>query len=163
VGINEIFDMGCKILDMRSRIPDVEYEIVNCNYRLSDVGAWRAKPEIQGRVQEIIMAFDVRKLVRKMFKAFETSLAEKWPEVKDYAEAEAKKMAESLVMIEKLVITGQINEDQAKLHYQIQRNSTRIVLLTIEGLGIIAVEQAINAALDVLKDTVNTALDFTLI
>jgi hypothetical protein len=37
-----------------------------------------------------------------------------------------------------------------------------MVLLTIEGLGIIAVEQAINAALDVLKDTVNSALDFRL-
>jgi hypothetical protein len=38
-----------------------------------------------------------------------------------------------------------------------------MVLLTIEGLGIIAVEQAINAAMDVLKKTVNTALDFSLI
>ena len=82
---------------------------------------------------------------------------------KEYAEAEAKKLAESLVMIEKLVLTGKINEEQAKLHFQIQRNATRMVLLTIEGLGIIAVEQAINAALDVLKDTVNTALDFTLL
>ena len=109
------------------------------------------------------MAFNVGKLVKKMFEAFETSLADNWPEVKDYAEAEAKKMAESLVMIEKLILTEQINEDQAKLHLQIQQNSTRMVLLTIEGLGIIAVEQAINAALAVLKDTVNTALDFTLI
>jgi hypothetical protein len=109
------------------------------------------------------MAFNVGELVKKMFEAFESSLADKWPEVKDYAEAEAKKLAESLVMIEKLVLTNQISEDQAKLHFQIQQNATRMVLLTIEGLGIIAVEQAINAALDVLKDTVNTALDFTLI
>jgi hypothetical protein len=109
------------------------------------------------------MALDVGELVKKMFEAFENSLAEKWPEVKDYAEAEAKKLAESLIMIEKLVISGQITEEQAKLHFQIQRNATRMVLLTIEGLGIIAVEQAINAALDVLKDTVNTALDFSLL
>ncbi len=109
------------------------------------------------------MALDVGELVKKMFEAFETSLVDKWPEIKDYAEAEAKKMAESLVMIEKLVIAGKITEEQAKLHFQIQRNATRMVLLTIEGLGIIAVEQAINAALDVLKDTVNTALDFTLL
>jgi hypothetical protein len=108
------------------------------------------------------MALDVGELVKKMFEAFESSLVDKWPEVKDYAEAEAKKMAESLVMIEKLVLSEQINEDQAKLHFQIQRNATRMVLLTIEGLGIIAVEEAINAAMDVLRDTVNTALDFTL-
>ena len=109
------------------------------------------------------MALNVNKLVKKMFKAFEKSLADNWPEVKDYAEAEAKKMAESLIMIEKLVLTEQINEDQAKLHFQIQKNATRMVLLTIEGLGIIAVEQAINASLSVLKDSVNSALNFTLI
>ena len=112
---------------------------------------------------DFIMALDVGELARKMFEAFESSLIDKWPEVKDYAETEAKKMAESLVMIEKLILTDQINEEQAKLHFQIQQNATRMVLLTIEGLGIIAVEQAINAALDVLKDTVNTALDFTLL
>jgi hypothetical protein len=110
-----------------------------------------------------MMAFDPRKLAKKMFKAFESSLADKWPEVKDYAEAEAKKIAESLVMIEKLILSEQISEEQAKLHFQIQKNATRMVLLTIEGLGIIAVEQAINAALGVLKETVNTALDFTLL
>jgi hypothetical protein len=108
------------------------------------------------------MAFDPSELAERMIKAFQTSLTENWPEVKAYAEAEAKKMAESLVMIEKLILTGQINEEQAKFHFQIQQNATRMVLLTIEGLGIIAVEQAINAALDVLKDTVNTSLDFTL-
>jgi hypothetical protein len=37
------------------------------------------------------------------------------------------------------------------------------VLLTVEGLGLLAVEQAINAALRVVKDTVNTALGFVLV
>jgi hypothetical protein len=110
-----------------------------------------------------VMALDVGELVKKMFEAFESSLADKWPDVKEYAEAEAKKLAESLVMIEKLVIAGKINEEQANLHFQIQKNATRMVLLTIEGLGIIAVEQAVNAALGVLKDTVNSALNFTLL
>jgi len=109
------------------------------------------------------MAFNAGELAERMIIAFKTSLADNWPEVKDYAKAESKKMAESLVMIEKLFLTGQIDEEQAKLHFQIQQNATRVVLLTIEGLGIIAVEHAINAALGVLKDTVNTALDFTLL
>ena len=72
-------------------------------------------------------------------------------------------MAESFVMIEKLIIMDKITEEQARIHFHIQHNATRMVLLTVEGLGIIAVEQAINAALDVLKDTINTALNFTLI
>jgi hypothetical protein len=44
------------------------------------------------------MSLDVGELAKKMFEAFESSLTDKWPEIKDYAETEAKKMAESLVM-----------------------------------------------------------------
>ena len=109
------------------------------------------------------MALDLGDLAAKMFEAFRGNLTDKWPEVKDYAESESKKLAESLVMIEKLILTNQINEGQARLYLDIQKNATRMVLLTIEGLGIIAVEQAINAAMDVLRDTVNSALGFTLI
>jgi hypothetical protein len=90
-------------------------------------------------------------------------LSDKWPEVKDYAETEAKKFAENFVMIERLKLTSEITEEQAKLHHEIQRNASRTVLLAIEGLGILAVEQAINAAMAVLRETVNGALDFALL
>jgi hypothetical protein len=40
----------------------------------------------------------------------------------------------------------------------LQHNASRAVLLTIKGLGIIAVEGAINAALDVVRDTINSAV-----
>ena len=66
-------------------------------------------------------------------------------------------------MVEKLKLLGQIDEEEAELQFNIQKNASRTVLLTIEGLGILAVEQAINAALDVVSDTVNTALGFNLI
>jgi hypothetical protein len=44
-----------------------------------------------------------------------------------------------------------------------QVNSTKGLLLVLEGLSLLVVEKAINAALDVVKDVVNTALKFTLI
>ena len=44
-----------------------------------------------------------------------------------------------------------------------KKNTLEIALLTIEGLSLIAVEQAINAALNIVKDAVNTTLNFTLI
>lgn len=109
------------------------------------------------------MSLDVGDLASKMFEAFKGKLSDKWPDVKDYAETESKKLAENFIMIEKLKLSGDITEEQAKLHHEIQRNASRSVLLTIEGLGLIAVEQAINAAMDVLKDIVNGALDFTLL
>ncbi len=61
----------------------------------------------------------------------------------------------------KLHLSGQITEEQARLHLDIQKNASRTVLLTVEGLGLLAAEQAINAR--VVRDSVNTALDFVLI
>ncbi|MGF1729495.1 hypothetical protein [Photobacterium kasasachensis] len=109
------------------------------------------------------MSLDVGNLASKMFEVFKDSLSENWPDVKDYALVESKKLAENFAMIEKLKVTGEITEEQAILHHDIQRNATRTVLLTIQGLGLLAVEQAINAAMSVVKDTVNGALDFALL
>ncbi len=109
------------------------------------------------------MALSASQLGKDMLAAFSGKLKDQWPDIKDYAKTEAKKLAETLVMIEKLHIAGSITDEQAKLHLDIQKNSTRIVLLALEGLGLLAVEAAINAALDVVKNAVNTALDFTLI
>mgnify|MGYP003439191727 FL=1 len=49
------------------------------------------------------------------------------------------------------------------MHLEIQKNATRMVLMTIEGLGILAAEAAITAALNVVKDSVNTAVGFSLL
>lgn len=109
------------------------------------------------------MGLNVSQLGKDILGAFKGALTEKWPDIKDYAEAEAKKMAQTLVMIEALKLSGKINNEQANLHVEIQKNATRIVLLTLEGLGVLAVEAAINAALGVVKDTVNSALGFALL
>ena len=109
------------------------------------------------------MSLDVGEIVSKMRVAFKGKLSDKWPEIKDYAEAESKKLAVNFAMIEKLKLSGEITEEQVKLHHAIQRNATRSVLLTVEGLGLIAVEQAMNAAMDALKQTVNEAIGFSLV
>ena len=45
----------------------------------------------------------------------------------------------------------------------IQKNAIQMVLLAIEGIGILAVENAINAAISVVQDTVNKALGWTIL
>jgi len=109
------------------------------------------------------MSLNVDELASKILDAFKEQLSDKWPEVKDYAESESKKLAENFVLIEKLKISGKITERQAKFHYEIQKNASRSVLLAVDGLSLIAVEQAINAAMEVLKDAVNKALGFSLL
>lgn len=109
------------------------------------------------------MALNVSALAKDMGAVFFGTLKDKAPGIRAYADSEAKKLAQTLVMIERLKLSGQIGAREAKLQLDIQRNATRAVFLTLEGLGILAVEQAINAALDVVKAAVNTALDFKLL
>jgi len=108
-------------------------------------------------------AIDLGKLLPNMLNAAKGVLQKRWPEAKDYAESEFKKMGESLLFIEKQRAAGQMTEEQARLHMDIQKNTSRTVLLTLEGLGILAVEEAINAALAVIRDAVNSALGFALL
>ena len=109
------------------------------------------------------MSLDASQLGKDILAAFQGTLTNKWPDIQEYGEAEAKKLAQTLVMIESLKISGKINEKQAALHLEIQKNATRTVLLTLEGLGILAAETAISAALNVVKDQVNTAVGFALL
>jgi len=44
-----------------------------------------------------------------------------------------------------------------------QKNTTRAVMLAVEGMGLVLIEEAINAALKAVKDVVNAALGFALI
>jgi hypothetical protein len=109
------------------------------------------------------MGLKASALAGDMAAAFTQVLKGKAPGIKAYAESEAKKLAQTLLMIGKLRLSGKIDKEEAELHLEIQRNATRSVLLTIEGLGLLAVEQAINAALDSVKTTVNKALGFVLL
>ena len=106
---------------------------------------------------------DVHKLTKDMGGAARGVLKEKWPAARAYAEAEFKKLGETVIMIQKSKLTGEINEDEARLLMDMQKSAMRSVMLTIEGLGIIAVEQAVNAALAVARDTVNTAIGWTVL
>lgn len=109
------------------------------------------------------MAIDAANLLQKMLQAASHSLGDKWPSIRDFGETEFKHLADTLALIVRLKAEGKITEEQATLHLQIQKNTTRMVLLTAEGLALIAVEAAINTALNVVKETVNTAIGFALL
>ena len=109
------------------------------------------------------MAIDISKLAEDMLNAAKGPLTKQWPDIKDYAETETKKIAESIAAIERMKLAGKITEEKARLQIDIQKNATRTVLLTVEGIGIVSAEQAINAALNVVRDTVNKAIGWTLL
>lgn len=108
-------------------------------------------------------SINVEQLVTGMLGAAQGVFNEKWPGIKDYAEGEFEKLARTLAQIEVLRIKHQINEAEASVLFEIQKNTARSVMLTLEGMSLLLVEGAINAALAVVKDTVNSALGFALL
>jgi hypothetical protein len=98
-----------------------------------------------------------------MIKAAKGALGKKWTKVRHYAEPELRQLAQTLIDISKLATERQVTELEAKALLQIHRNTVLTVMLAVEGMGILAVEQAINAALQAVTDTVNAALPFKIL
>ena len=109
------------------------------------------------------MSIDVEELLQGMMVAAKEVFDEDWPETREYAQTELKGIAEGIALVERLRIQGKISQKQAKSLIKMKAKTAEIVLLTSEGLGIIVVESAINAAVKSVQDTVNNALDFRLI
>ena len=109
------------------------------------------------------MSLETNALADQLRGVLKNELRTFWPEIKEYAKTESLKLAQTLAMIETLRSLGKLSTQQAELHLQIQKNAMRSVLLTVEGLGLLAVESAINAALALVKDQVNAAVGFGLL
>lgn len=105
----------------------------------------------------------VAELVASMLNAAKGSLGKDWPKARDFAESELPKLARSLADIGGLLAQGKITEVEARSLLEIHKNTTRTVLLTVKGLGLLAVENAINAALGAVKDAVNGAVGLALL
>jgi hypothetical protein len=104
------------------------------------------------------MKIDVDKLLKGMLGAANDVLQKQGPKARDYASNEFEKLLLEAQHIGELKKIRKITEQEAVYLMDLQRNAARTVLLTIDGMGIIAVESAINAALAVVRDTINSAL-----
>jgi hypothetical protein len=102
-------------------------------------------------------------LVSSMLAAAKGVFDKRWPEIKDYAEPEFEKLARTLIQIESLRVRKKISEGTASVLLEMQKNTTRAVMLALEGMGLVLIEEAINAALKSVKEVVNTALGFAII
>jgi hypothetical protein len=109
------------------------------------------------------MALEARDLAGPILEAIKPVLKKHWEVVKDYAETEAEKMAKTLATITALRLAGKIDEQQAQALLELQKHSMQAVFLAIEGIGLIAAQNAINAALGAVKGMVNGAIGFGLL
>lgn len=109
------------------------------------------------------MGLDVNTLATSMLNAALPILKAGANDAESYAKAEFTKIAQTIVSIGEQLAAQTINADQAKLLLDMQKNASRSVFLTLQGLGLLTVEAAINAALGIVKTAVNTAIGLTLI
>ncbi len=109
------------------------------------------------------MSLDTSALVKDMLSAAKDNLGKFWKQAKPFAENETVNMANKLLLIEKLKLQGKITKEEALLHIEIQKSAFRTVLLSIKGLGLIAVEGTINATLGAVAKVVNKALGWGLL
>jgi hypothetical protein len=109
------------------------------------------------------VSLPVKEVLKPMLDAVRASLAKDWKKVERYAKPEFDRLARSLRDIAALAAEGAISAAEARSLLSIHRNTTRTVLLTVEGMGVIAVEKAINAALGAVKDAVNRAAGVTVL
>lgn len=75
-----------------------------------------------------------------------------------FLKAEASKMAQTGLQIVEGKAKGEINAEQAEILLQMQANASQAVLTAVETIGMIAAQDAINAALGVVRGAVNKAI-----
>jgi hypothetical protein len=106
---------------------------------------------------------DLEAIAKAIAGAMLGSLRKDVPGLRDYATTEAQKIASTFALIAQMRRGKKIDKQTAAMLVDMQKHASRAVLLTIEGLGVLAVEKAINAALAVVRDAVNKALGFALL
>ncbi|KAA9001632.1 hypothetical protein FJU30_04890 [Affinibrenneria salicis] len=99
----------------------------------------------------------------EMLGAAKMSLGSKFVLVKQYWKEESEKLAVTLRMIIEASEKGEISETEAKILFNQQKVSAASVLIALEGMTQVAVQEAINTALTVVKDFVNGKLGFILL
>ena len=86
-----------------------------------------------------------------------------WPQLRTYTRTELNTIAEPVAMIGRLRVEGKLTNRQAKILLDMQKHTTRAVLLTVKGIGLLEAETMINSALAAVKQVVNKALGFKLL
>jgi hypothetical protein len=102
--------------------------------------------------------FDFKAVGDDAFAAAAAALKGHVDKAHPFLEAEARKLAETGRQIVEGRASGDINEAQAKILLRMQGNASQAVLTTVQTISMIAAQDAINAALGVIRGAVNKAI-----
>lgn len=105
------------------------------------------------------MSITVEEILNRITDAAEGAFKDGWQAVKTYAPAEFKKMSVQLAEIVENVAIYEIDKAQGyspqtgKILFKMQRTACESVLVAVTHLTLIAVQNAINEIMQVLRDT----------
>jgi len=109
------------------------------------------------------MRFDIEVLTQSMLDAARGAVSNRWPKLRALAEVELRKLAQTLIDVQRLHAAGDIDAKRARLLVQMQQNAARSALGTVRGLGVLAAEQATEAAVGAVARLVNGVAKFKLL
>lgn len=109
------------------------------------------------------MPLDATQLGRDMAAAAAAVCGKRWPEIQSYMKTELEGLAHTLERIATRRATGRLSEESARALLNMQTESMKATLLAVEGLSRLMVEEALGAALGVVRGVVNTAVGFPLV
>jgi len=111
--------------------------------------------------------FDIKTVGEQMLKAFEGSLesdgTKLLPGLETIAKLELLNIAKRVAEISEMLIKGEIDKEKAKIMFKMQKEAVQEQLLTVEGISVVLIQNALNAALNAVRDAVNSAIGWTLL
>lgn len=108
-------------------------------------------------------SFDVNELGTAFIDAVRAAVAERGPALQAMAEMELRRLAGALADTGSLLARGEIDPERARKLVNIHQLSVRSVLRSVEGLSLLAAEQAMQAVARVAGAVVNRVVGFKLI
>lgn len=106
---------------------------------------------------------DAPSLTERMFEAARGILGDIRPESLQIFEARLAKMAEAITNIADRGNNGDIIIGDASLYMNLQKNVARCSLYGLKDVGVLAIDAAIDVALQAVREEVNERLGFELL
>ncbi|HSV29014.1 MAG TPA: hypothetical protein VLL76_05630 [Candidatus Omnitrophota bacterium] len=109
------------------------------------------------------MALDIDDLVQQMISAAQPILGAMWQNLENQATSELQGVAQQIVKIAQGVADKEVDEDTAKLLLSMQLNNAVGAIAAATEEVEAAAQDAVNAAMAKVRDTVNAAVGFVLV
>lgn len=101
---------------------------------------------------------DFKSITKDMLASMQEAAAPHMNDVRELAAVELENFAKRTAALAMQVADGSISEEQARAILRIRQNAVEAVLLSIAGINAIAAQDALNAAIGVLRNVINTSI-----